>query len=378
MIKILRTYFALFRKHFALFIVSISSIVLPAALIAAETTTSKGYAFITSSVDKNIFRARAIENALQKIVLEADQNLTSFSFVENGQVILDHIQKNSAVKVLQYEVINESIKNKKYTVTVQATLAKADESHTLSVCKKADVKSINFSLKLFSDFNQFPAWAIISEEWLLEKIEKYPFEKNLSYSSIKQDQKNKIDLYTLYDRSEQNIQKASLYTLQTEVFFDKKLTNHFVEKSVALSLNIKSTLMRDGKALNQLNKTKNFIIKENTFNNLLRMKARADWDNTKQKIVRFLTQQLNSQIAQLNCMNITPRVFARAGTPFIDYGRLDGIAKSDMFVVKTDNTKKTYLKILEIKDHETQVEIVSQKDNIANIEGKTVELVAGS
>ena len=136
--------------------------------------------------------------------------------------------------------------------------------------------------------------------------------------------------------------------------------------------------MRDGKALNQLNKTKNFIIKENTFNNLFRVKARADWDNTKQKIVSFLTQQLNSQIAQLNCMNITPRVFARAGTPFIDYGRLDGIAKSDMFVVKTDNTKKTYLKILEIKDHETQVEIVSQKDNIANIEGKIVELVAGS
>ena len=114
MIKILRTYFALFRKHFALFIVSISSIVLPAALIAAETTTSKGYAFITSSVDKNIFRARAIENALQKIVLEADQNLTSFSIVENGQVILDQIQTNSAVKVLQYEVINGSIKNKKY------------------------------------------------------------------------------------------------------------------------------------------------------------------------------------------------------------------------------------------------------------------------
>ena len=71
--------------------------------------------------------------------------------------------------------------------------------------------------------------------------------------------------------------------------------------------------MRDGKALNQLNKTKNFIIKENTFNNLLRMKARADWDNTKQKIVRFLTQQLNSQIAQLNCMNITPRVLQEPG-----------------------------------------------------------------
>ena len=33
---------------------------------------------------------------------------------------------------------------------------------------------------------------------------------------------------------------------------------------------------------------------------------------------------------------------------------------------------------VEIKDHETQVEIVSQHENLASISGKIVELVAGS
>ena len=83
-------------------------------------------------------------------------------------------------------------------------------------------------------------------------------------------------------------------------------------------------------------------------------------------------------MTSLNCINISPRVFSKAGIPFIDFGRLDGIGQSDMFVIKSDSAKKTYLKIVEIQDHETQVEIVSQRESLASIDGKIVELVVGS
>ena len=49
-----------------------------------------------------------------------------------------------------------------------------------------------------------------------------------------------------------------------------------------------------------------------------------------------------------------------------------------MFVIKAKSTKKTYLKIVKIGDHETQVEVVSQQENMASINGKIVELVVGS
>ena len=49
-----------------------------------------------------------------------------------------------------------------------------------------------------------------------------------------------------------------------------------------------------------------------------------------------------------------------------------------MFVIKSNTAKKTYLKIIEVKDHETQVEIISEQDNMASINGKIVELVVGS
>ena len=91
---------------------------LPTIPAAATTVIASGNAFITSNVSKDIFRTRAIENALQKIVLEANQDLSSFSIVENGKVLLDQIQSNSEVQILQYEIIEENIKNNKYQVTI--------------------------------------------------------------------------------------------------------------------------------------------------------------------------------------------------------------------------------------------------------------------
>ena len=82
------------RTYIATLLGLISLLILPSALIAAERITSTGYALITSSLNKDIFRSRAIENALQKIVLESGQDLNSFSIVENGKVLLDQIESS--------------------------------------------------------------------------------------------------------------------------------------------------------------------------------------------------------------------------------------------------------------------------------------------
>ena len=83
-------------------------------------------------------------------------------------------------------------------------------------------------------------------------------------------------------------------------------------------------------------------------------------------------------MSELTCLKIEPKIFAKAGKPFIDYGRLDGIEETDMLVINSPETKKTYLKVVQIKDHEAQVEIVSKQQSISDINGKSVELVAGS
>ena len=105
------------------------------------------------------------------------------------------------------------------------------------------------------------------------------------------------------------------------------------------------------------------------------METKKKIKETMDEIRDFLIQK-NEQYGD-SVMNPI-RVFSKAGVPFIDFGHLDGVEKSDMFVIKSSSTKKTYLKIVEIKAHETEVEIVSQQENMASINGKIVELVVGS
>ena len=136
--------------------------------------------------------------------------------------------------------------------------------------------------------------------------------------------------------------------------------------------------MRKDKVFSELEFHQPYVIHQKLFNSSFLGTTRGKWGKIKKHFSNLLTDRIQRQISSLDCVNISPRVFSKAGTPFIDFGRLDGIGESDMFVIKSDSAKKTYLKIVEIRDHETQVEIVSQQENIATIDGKIVDLVVGS
>ena len=136
--------------------------------------------------------------------------------------------------------------------------------------------------------------------------------------------------------------------------------------------------IRKDKVFSEFEFIQPYVIHQKFLNNSFLGTTRGDWKKIKQHFSNLLKDRINRQIASLDCVNIPPRVFSKAGIPFIDFGHLDGIRKSDMFVIKSNSAKKTYLKIVKIEDHETQVEIVSQQENMASIDGKIVELVVGS
>ena len=369
--KIIRTYITLFTGVISLFI--------PAtALFAAETITSTGYAFITSSINKDIFRTRAIENALQKIVLESSQDINSFSIVENGKVLIDQIQTRSDVKILQYQIIEEFIKNKKYHVTVDAVLGKDQSGPEKKICKKASVKSVDFSLKIQSNNNNFPAWAYISKNWILNEMEKHSFNPELKIAPKEGSKKTDESFYTFFDQKEFPTEIENIYKLNTQVHFERENKNNLIEKNIKLLAKIKTNISRKDKVFSKLEFNQTYVIHQKFLNNTFLGTNRGDWQKIKRHFSNLLKDRIVRQITSLNCVNISPRVFSKAGIPFIDFGRLDGIGQSDMFVIKSNNAKKTYLKIVKIQDHETQVEIVSQRENLASINGKIVELVVGS
>ena len=71
---------------------------------AASTVISEGFATITSSINSKEYRKRAIENALQNIALEREQALTSFTIIENGQMLLDQVRSTSKTGIVSYKI----------------------------------------------------------------------------------------------------------------------------------------------------------------------------------------------------------------------------------------------------------------------------------
>ena len=367
------------KTYFFSILAACNLVALPTIPSAATTVVVSGNAFITSNVSKDIFRTRAIENALQKIVLEADQDLSSFSIVENGKVLLDQIQSNSEIQILQYEIIEENIKNKKYQVTVRALINNDKSANSANqICKKVKAETIDFSLNMIANSIQFPAWANISPDWLLDELQDYSFNPKFVYSKTSQVDKKQSELYNLFDQSKLPEKSKNIYHLNTKVIFERENKNNLIEKNLVLLAKMKISLFRDNKVISELEFHQPYIIHQTIMNNLFIGANRSQWGKIKNHFSALLKTKLTSQLAQLNCLKITPRLFAKSGTLFIDHGRIDGIEKTDMFVVKSNNTQKTYLKIIEIKDQETELEIISEKQNIESISGKFVELVTGS
>ena len=312
--------------------------------MAADIVTSTGYAPITSSINKDIFRTRAIENALQEIVLESGQDLKSFSLVENGKILLDQIQTHSNVKVLQYDIVEEFIKNGKYHVTVQALLDQDKSKPENDICKKAGVESIDFSLKLIGNSNDFPAWATMSKNWVLNELASHSFSPELRNNSKLKSQKFDAASYTLFDKKEFPAGIQNIYTVNIQITFERENKNNLVEKNIILLAKIKTNLMRKDQVFSELEFIQPYVIHQKFLNNSFLGASRGDWKKIKQHFSNLLKDRINRQITSLDCVNIPPRVFSKAGIPFIDFGQLDGVKKSDMFVIKSKNAKKNLFK----------------------------------
>jgi hypothetical protein len=261
---------------------------------------------------------------------------------------------------------------------VQALLGRDENAAANNTCKKSSVSNIDFSLKMTNNYYEFPAWATISKKWVLNELTSHSFDPELKIVLKPNLKKSSSTSYTLFDQNEFPGETDNIYKMNTDIIFERENKNNLIQKNIILIAKIKTTLLRKDTVFSELEFKQPYVIHQKLLNNSFLGTTRGNWKKIENHFSNLVKDLVTKQISALDCVNIPPRVFSKAGIPFIDFGRLDGIGKSDMFVIKSNSAKRTYLKIVEIKDHETQVEIVSQHENLASISGKIVELVAGS
>ena len=146
------------------------------SLHAASTVISEGFAVITSSINSKEYRKRAIENALQNIALEREQALTSFTIIENGQMLLDQVRSTSKTGIVSYKVLKEAKRDKTYYVKIEAIVRDADQygqsQDDADLCRETNLPAIDLDLALSIDRQQFPPWMDLNIAWLKDKITK--------------------------------------------------------------------------------------------------------------------------------------------------------------------------------------------------------------
>ena len=143
-------------KHIKFIPFVITIFLLSAGVVSsASTVVSEGVAAITSNIHVKEYRKRAIENALQNIAFEREQALTSFTIIENGQLLLDQVRSTSKAGILSYKVLKEERKNKTYYVKIEAVVRDSNDLSNNQIqsafCRKTNVSKVDLDLDLFID-----------------------------------------------------------------------------------------------------------------------------------------------------------------------------------------------------------------------------------
>ena len=348
---------------------------------AASTVISEGFATITSSINSKEYRKRAIENALQNIALEREQALTSFTIIENGQMLLDQVRSTSKAGIVSYKILKEAKKNKTYYVKIEAVVRNADqygESQDNAVsCRKTNLPAIDLDLALSIDRQQFPPWMDLDIAWLKDKITKAGLNPQPSFISKNHESTKSSDLYTLFDKNNTDFSIQNLYQIMLKLNFSAAKSESFFIKNKILSLALTSKVFRDGTSVQDISQNFEFTISKKFGTGIPIQNNKKIWQGERDRIASTIVDAIQQRINQLSCISTRATLKKKNKKYFIEYGIIEGIKSTDIFILETAETQKFYFKVIDLTEQETYLELISEVGNINFKDSHTVRIVEG-
>ena len=358
-----------------LLLVLVCFCVCPLQTIAA-TVEAEGQALITSNISLQEYKDRAIANALQNIINDEWQSLSSFSIVENGKMLFDQIQSSSKARILSYEIINEYQKKNIYYVKIEAVLDKNLTSLEEKTCRDTQIPQVDFSISLTGNKLKFPAWFSLNKNFIESELKKQKFSHALNFISETKDTIDQENLYRLFKPDDTSNAKNK-YELQLNLSFNILKNNYVLLKNDDLELSIQGAIFRSGKTFGIHSSKKTFGISKKFGINLPLSTGRNLWDKNKKELVDALNHDIQSFLDTLKCITIEPELKQNGSIAYINFGKIDGIKKDDIFVIKNDSPQKLYFKVAKISDHQSELQLLSKSEKTTDLIGKTLTLVEG-
>ena len=348
---------------------------------AASRIISEGFAAITSDISLKEYRKRAIESALQNIAFEREQALTSFTIIENGQMLLDQVRSTSKAGILSYKILNEGKKNNTYYVKIEAVVRDInnarDDRIASDFCRKTNISAVDLNLTFYLDPQQFPAWMNFDINWLKSKIKKANLEPKLSFVSEKRSNTSKVDLYTLFTKDDTNLDIQNLYQINLKLDFSKSQNETFFVQNKKLSMAITSEVLRSVQTIENNSESFQFVIAKKFGTGIPLQNNKKIWRDQKEEIATVVISKLRQKLNHLTCIPIKANLKKNGSKYVIQYGTIDGIKEKDIFILEAPETQKFYFKVTDLRKTETFLELISDVKNIKFKDGHTVRIVEG-
>ena len=333
-----------------------------------------GTAKITSQINGVSFRDRAIENAIQKLTLGANNKLKSFSLIENGKLLVDQIQSYTDVHLLDYKILNESKKNGTYNVDVAFIYTNAGQDTIRSRCLKLPTNGIKTAITIRKNSSKLPAWATIDESKILNKILSSNHAPKMSSVNEIATSNNANQLYTLT----KPVPSDETYLMRIDLSFDYIQKNNPIEKKTFIVSTIKIETFRNNKIVFSSSEEKLLEIENKTFLKLPLGKGRRSWGLTEEELHTFIFYHTKMHADMLNCIDIKPELKVSGEKVSIDFGFSEGIKPDDWIIAKGPKGRDIFLKVEKLGKYSSSLQLVSKIDDLSNINLAKINIVSGS
>ena len=326
--------------------------------VIGEVVISEGAARITSAIDVNTFRKRALEQALNSITRNGKQQMTSFAIVENGQILIDQIHSTTTTEILAFKILSEEQKKNYYHVKIEAVI-KGDKNDSAEVsCRETKIPAVGLHFTVMPINFYLPAWADLDTNLLEDELLNSKFIINLQADKFGSKKKKVTNLYSLYNPKDAK-PNPKIFQIFVNIQLEPDQNDNLFLQQKILRMAVQTKLFRKNELLAETNENFKLKIETKYAFNINLGGSRPNWEKEKYEFNRVLSSHINQILSTLECRKVVAKLNKKNKNLFMNLGKIDGISIGDIFVLDTPEIEKYYLEAIRVDETTTNLKLIS-------------------
>ena len=362
----------------SLLLLTVSSATAEQPIQFVETT---GRAVITDENSINNARRNALEDAIFLAAIHGGAKINGFSSIDKETNLTDHFTLTPAGKLLDYDILEESIDGEHYKTTIRAAVGEL----TAAECStRSQAKIVKFGAE-FDFSSQVPAWlrqaAKDVETDIGELLQNHPNAILTEVSPTKLQINKLVSIddtfdYTALTRGRVRV-KSGDFALVPSISMQVTKSKKNIETEIFLFVTVVSQLFQ-GENYELMEKAKYELI--------IKLQSETPWRSfdilgkkTRDQIKLSINSGLEKHVLELmdkvQCIPLTGVIKLREGKLIVDLGETHGVTTNSLAVSSGTTTAYSLLHVTEVFDNQSTLEPLNSSLEKTSLIGKTINFM---